>query len=63
MLHKLLSLIALAILLLAGPAVAQTAVQSAVAPAAKAAPAANAVTADQARRALDTLQDDAKRAR
>jgi small-conductance mechanosensitive channel len=61
-LHKSLSLIALAILLLAGPAVAQTAVQSAVAPAAKAAPAANAVTADQARRALDTLQDDAKRA-
>lgn len=64
MLHRSLSLIALALLLLTSPAAAQTVTQSAVAPATKAAstPATNAVTADQARRALDTLQDDAKRA-
>lgn len=64
MLNRLLSLLALALVLLAHPALAQSAGQGKVAPAAKAAPApaANAVTAEQARRALETLQDDSKRA-
>jgi moderate conductance mechanosensitive channel len=58
--HKLFPSILLACALLASPALAQTG----VAPKAAASPAANAdaLTPDQARRALDTLQDDTKRA-
>lgn len=56
--HKSLSLIAFVMWLLAGPVLAQTA----TAPTAKTAPApTSSVTPDQARRALETLQDDAKR--
>ena len=56
--HKSLSLIAFVMWLLAGPVFAQTA----TAPTAKTAPApTSSVTPDQARRALETLQDDAKR--
>ena len=56
--HKSLSLIAFVMWLLAGPVFAQTA----TAQTAKTAPApTSSVTPDQARRALETLQDDAKR--
>jgi small-conductance mechanosensitive channel len=54
---KFFLLIALACLLLAAPASAQTAAAPAPAPA-----AANTLTPEQAKRALETLQDDAKRA-
>lgn len=56
--HKSLPLIVVGLLLMALPAFAQTA----AAPAASTAPATQALTAEQARRALDTLQNDAKRA-
>jgi small-conductance mechanosensitive channel len=55
--QKLFPLIALACLLLAAPASAQTANAPAPAPA-----AGNTLTPEQAHRALETLQDDAKRA-
>ncbi|HEY0909467.1 MAG TPA: small-conductance mechanosensitive channel, partial [Bradyrhizobium sp.] len=58
--HKLLPSILLACALLASPALAQTG--AAPKPAASPAHNADALTPDQARRALDTLQDDAKRA-
>ena len=54
--QKFFPLIALACLLIVHPASAQAA------NAPVAAPAANALTPDQARRALETLQDDTKRA-
>ena len=62
--HKLFSSILLACTLLACPALAQTHAQTVAAPKPVASPAANAeaLTPDQARRALDTLQDDTKRA-
>src|SRR5262249_25108743 len=56
--HKLVSAILLAFALLAAPAFAQTSAP----PAAPAANKADALTPDQAKRALDTLQDDQKRA-
>ena len=56
--HKLLPSILLAGALLAFPAFAQ----GGAAPAAPAADNADVLTADQAKRALDTLQDDKKRA-
>lgn len=56
--QKFFPLIALICLLMAPPAAAQIANAPAVAPPA----AANALTPDQAHRALETLQDDAKRA-
>jgi moderate conductance mechanosensitive channel len=64
--QKFLASILLACALFSGPAVvpalAQTQVQSNPAPAAPNSDSANALTPEQARRALDTLQDDAKRA-
>jgi small-conductance mechanosensitive channel len=54
--HKFFLFIALASLLIASPVLAES-VNAPVA-----APAANALTPDQAHRALETLQDDAKRA-
>jgi len=56
--HKLFSAILIACSLLAFPALAQ----DTAAPPAPSANHANALTPDQARRALETLQDDAKRA-
>ncbi len=57
MLRKAISIVAFACLLLTAPVSAQTA-----APAARdTAPAANALTPEQASRALETLQDDGKR--
>ena len=58
--HKFLPSLLLLCALFAGPALAQT--NPAPAAAAPAANNANALTSDQARRALDTLQDDNKRA-
>ena len=58
MFQKLFPLVALAGLLIASPVSAQSSIQ---APAAAPAPAA-ALTPDQAQRALETLQDDTKRA-
>jgi moderate conductance mechanosensitive channel len=58
--HKLLPSILLACALLASPALAQTG--AAPKPAASPASNAGALTPDQAKRALDTLQDDTKRA-
>ncbi|MDB5616307.1 mechanosensitive ion channel domain-containing protein [Tardiphaga sp.] len=63
MLRKAISIVAFACLLSAAPVFAQQvapAVKQAV-PAADAAPVANALTPEQARRALETLQDDGKR--
>ena len=58
--HKFLPSLLLACALFACPALAQTnAAPDAAAPATN---NANALTPDQAKRALDTLQDDAKRA-
>lgn len=57
--HKFLPLLLLVCALFSGPALAQTkTAPDAVAPATN---NANALTSDQARRALDTLQDDKKR--
>jgi small-conductance mechanosensitive channel len=56
--HKLLASILFAVALSASPVVAQTI----AAPQAAASGNANALTPDQAKRALDTLQDDSKRA-
>src|SRR4051812_9128500 len=55
--HRFLPSMLLAFALFAGPASAQTAAPKPPAPA-----SADALTPDQAKRALETLQDDAKRA-
>jgi hypothetical protein len=60
--HKLFSAILIACSLLAFPALAQDTAAPSAAPPAPSANHANTLTPDQARRALETLQDDAKRA-
>lgn len=60
--HRLSLSIALALLLTVAPAAAQTATSKPAEPAKQSA-ASESVTPDQARRALETLQDDAKRTR